>query len=153
MTNTPVDGNLIQIHCRGMYNFYTSQFGVTMGPYTAQELNKLGLPDDTKISEPEITHGEWVLLRGLDLDKVCLMEKAREKELQDANEKRWKNNTAPKCLNSWNWGAFTFPGLWGLFNGVYWPIIIQVGRRGYFISNRVLFFDAYYLGCFGEEWK
>ena len=25
-----------------------------------------------------------------------------------------------------NWGAFTFPGLWGLFNGIYWPIIVRI---------------------------
>ncbi|MBP5546466.1 MAG: DUF2628 domain-containing protein [Bacteroidales bacterium] len=24
--------------------------------------------------------------------------------------------------SSWNWGAFSFPIIWGLFHGVYWPI-------------------------------
>lgn len=32
----------------------------------------------------------------------------------------------PKDLNRFNWGAFIFGGLWGLFNGIYWPIIVSV---------------------------
>ena len=32
--------------------------------------------------------------------------------------------TTPSIIGKWNWGAFWFGGLWGLFNGVYWPLIL-----------------------------
>lgn len=30
----------------------------------------------------------------------------------------------PKYLRRWNWGAFGFGWLWGLCNGIYWPLIV-----------------------------
>lgn len=32
-------------------------------------------------------------------------------------------------MNRFNWGAFIFGSLWGLFNGIYWPIIVMVLAR------------------------
>ena len=29
-------------------------------------------------------------------------------------------------IKGWNWGAFVFNSLWGLFNGVYWPIVVNI---------------------------
>lgn len=33
----------------------------------------------------------------------------------------------PDDVNSWSWGAFLLSGVWGLFNGIYWPFFTQVG--------------------------
>ena len=30
----------------------------------------------------------------------------------------------PSILKKWNWGAFCFSWIWGIFNGIYWPLII-----------------------------
>lgn len=32
----------------------------------------------------------------------------------------------PIIIGNWSWGAFGFAGLWGIFNGVYWPIIVAI---------------------------
>jgi hypothetical protein len=36
----------------------------------------------------------------------------------------------PNCLNKWNWGAFWFGWLWGVCNGVYWPLITLIPYIG-----------------------
>ena len=36
----------------------------------------------------------------------------------------------PVCLNKWNWGAFWFGWLWGVCNGVYWPLITLIPYIG-----------------------
>ena len=33
----------------------------------------------------------------------------------------------PEDVNSWSWGAFLLSGLWGLFNGIYWPFFTMLG--------------------------
>lgn len=32
----------------------------------------------------------------------------------------------PPIIEAWNWGAFCLSWIWGIFNGLYWPIIIIV---------------------------
>ena len=32
----------------------------------------------------------------------------------------------PPIIEAWNWGAFSLSWIWGIFNGLYWPIIIIV---------------------------
>jgi len=36
----------------------------------------------------------------------------------------------PVCINRWNWGAFYFGWLWGVCNGVYWPLIVFIPYLG-----------------------
>lgn len=36
----------------------------------------------------------------------------------------------PKCLNDWSWGAFVWGWLWGVCNGVYWPLITLIPYVG-----------------------
>ena len=31
----------------------------------------------------------------------------------------------PSIIDKWNWGAFCFSWVWALFNGLYWPLIID----------------------------
>ena len=30
----------------------------------------------------------------------------------------------PPIVDKWNWGAFSLSWIWGIFNGLYWPLII-----------------------------
>lgn len=32
--------------------------------------------------------------------------------------------STPSILNTWNWGAFCLSWIWGVCNGIYWPLII-----------------------------
>jgi hypothetical protein len=34
-------------------------------------------------------------------------------------------------LNPWNWGAFFFGWLWGVFNGIYWPLLVLIYYVGW----------------------
>jgi hypothetical protein len=48
-------------------------------------------------------------------------------------------------LNSWNWGAFFFGWFWGIFNGVYWPLVVlipYVGWMAALIINVIVKGDA-----------
>lgn len=40
----------------------------------------------------------------------------------------------PKCYNKWCWGGFCFGWLWGVFNRVYWPLIIFIPFIGQIAS-------------------
>lgn len=47
------------------------------------------------------------------------------------NHSEQKNmSEQPAYLNKWNWGAFYFGWLWGVCNGVYWPLIIFIPYIG-----------------------
>lgn len=76
----------------------------------------------------------------------------------------------PADVNSWSWGAFLLSGLWGLFNGIYWPFFTMLGMgilSGLMGSAAVSWivlavdlFIAIYLGITGrsqawaaKEWK
>ena len=55
-------------------------------------------------------------------------------------------------IKGWNWGAFFFNWIWGLFNGVYWPLVLfiipfipVVGQLGTLII-------CIFLGAKGNEW-
>jgi len=37
----------------------------------------------------------------------------------------------PTCLDKWSWGGFTFGWLYGVFNGIYWPLIIFIPVIGW----------------------
>lgn len=34
--------------------------------------------------------------------------------------------TSPSILDTWNWGAFTLSWIWGICNGIYWPLCMIV---------------------------
>ncbi len=35
---------------------------------------------------------------------------------------------------SWNWGAFMFTWIWGIFNGIYWPLFLLAAPFVFYIS-------------------
>lgn len=57
----------------------------------------------------------------------------------------------PQCLDSWNWGAFIFGWLWGVCNGVYWPLITLIPYVGQVAALIICFI----LGANGNRyaWK
>lgn len=57
----------------------------------------------------------------------------------------------PRCLDSWNWGAFVFGWLWGVCNGVYWPLITLIPYVGQIAALIICFI----LGANGSRyaWK
>ncbi|MDR1525833.1 MAG: FHA domain-containing protein [Tannerella sp.] len=59
-------------------------------------------------------------------------------------------------LNSWNWGAFFFGWIWGVFNGVYWPLVVLipiVGQIAALIINIVLGIKGNVWAWKGKYWK
>ncbi len=48
----------------------------------------------------------------------------------------------------WNWGAFVFGWLWGLFNGIYWPLVTLIPYIGWFAGLII----AIVLGINGNKW-
>jgi hypothetical protein len=59
-------------------------------------------------------------------------------------------------LNSWNWGAFYFGWIWGIFNGVYWPLVVlipYVGWAAMLIINIVLGIKGNVWAWKGRYWK
>jgi hypothetical protein len=51
-------------------------------------------------------------------------------------------------LNSWNWGAFFFGWLWGVFNGVYWPLVVLIPYIGWAAALII----SIVLGIKGNVW-
>lgn len=60
---------------------------------------------------------------------------------------RPRPNAVPDSVGKWNWGAFTFGWLWGVCNGVYWPLITLIPYVGW-IANIIIIFI---LGAKGNE--
>lgn len=123
-------------------NFYIKQYGTVVGPHTALELFKLGLPKETMVCEEYVTKGEWVALGDVDIESLCNSDdlepinvevESAERNIHNsdgetANKQTEAGNDAiPNNLDKWNWGAFALPVIWGLCNGVYWTIGVGVG--------------------------
>lgn len=45
----------------------------------------------------------------------------------------------PKCLNQWSWGAFSLNWIWGLGNGVFWPLVMLIPYVGQLASLIIIF--------------
>lgn len=45
----------------------------------------------------------------------------------------------PACLNKWNWGAFFWGWIWGIGNGVYWPLVTLIPYVGQLASIIIIF--------------
>lgn len=53
----------------------------------------------------------------------------------------------PSSLKKWNWGAFLFTWIWGVCNGVYWPLIFIIPYIGWAAA----LVGCVYLGLKGNE--
>lgn len=54
----------------------------------------------------------------------------------------------PNCVGHWNWGAFYFGWIWGIGNGVYWPLISLIPYIGWLVS----FIIVIVLGVNGNQY-
>ena len=61
----------------------------------------------------------------------------------------------PKIIYKWNWGAFCFSWAWGIFNGIYWPIVIIPLNFVPYIGLVISICICFILGNKGNElaWK
>jgi hypothetical protein len=58
-------------------------------------------------------------------------------------------------LNKWNWGAFFFNWIWGVSNGVYWPLIFIVVNFIPYVGGIISLIICILLGINGNQmaWK
>ena len=54
-------------------------------------------------------------------------ETQRFKQQQETSVVGKKN---PQCLERWSWGAFVWGWIWGVCNGVYWPLVTLIPYVG-----------------------
>lgn len=59
--------------------------------------------------------------------------------------------TTPSILNTWNWGAFSLSWIWGVCNGIYWPLIMIACNFIPYIGVLCSLGICIYLGLKGNE--
>lgn len=122
------------------YKFYVQMDGDTFGPYSAKEILALDLMDDILVTE-ESMNGTWLPARRFDFQDMYMKESGTvinddgsisRSVVPEPIEVQSSHHTTDSTytyspdqgeLSKWNWGAFWFNWLWGVFNGVYWPLI------------------------------
>lgn len=57
----------------------------------------------------------------------------------------------PPIVDKWNWGAFCLSWLWGICNGLYWPLIIIVLNFIPYLGITISLFICLFLGKRGNE--
>ena len=120
------------------YKFYVQMDGETYGPYSAREVRDLQLMDDILVTEESMN--EWLPACRFDFDDMVRKElgsyinedgtinrpefvaPVTEPETIDSGH----TSDVPEAIKGWNWGAFFFNWLWGICNGIYWPLILIV---------------------------
>lgn len=111
--------------------FYVKMDEEEFGPYTKEEILSLKLLPDTLVSMDILN--TWLPYSSYNFegDIKVTTEEILEKMSEENNNKSCKEERDSDINNEidikgWNWGAFVFNSLWGLFNGVYWPIIVNI---------------------------
>lgn len=125
------------------YQFYIRMDEQEFGPYSLAEMIELPLLEDTLVTESRL-NGEWRPAKEFDFEGLsrALEEKqsaishspdevpAFEPSLPVQNSQNTNftdshvSSQLPNFLDSWNWGAFSLSWLWGIFHGIYWPILV-----------------------------
>ena len=111
--------------------FYVKMDEEEFGPYTKEEILSLKLLPDTLVSMdilntwlPYSTYNLEEKLQACTEGKVGnIQEESKTTSLKEEKES-YVNNEVD--IKGWNWGAFVFNSLWGLFNGVYWPFVVNI---------------------------
>ena len=92
-----------------MKEYYTKSQSEVKGHYSAREMSLMQLNEDILISENGIDG--WRLNSEYNFKQIVV----------DIEAKRVM---ATKTIKKWSWGAFALNWIWGLFNGIYWMVII-----------------------------
>ena len=142
-----------------IYKFYIKMDEKAYGPYTLDEYHALDVPDDTEVMESSV--GEWYLAKDYpSYEELKAMENfggpvvpPLPPSLPPVQDEQPKTG--------WNWGAFGFSWLWGIFNGVYWPLIIIPcafmpllfdSPTFFYISSSIRLAIVIALGIYGNKW-
>ena len=160
-----------------MYKFYVRMDGDTFGPYTAREVRDLQLLDDILVTEESMDG--WLPAGKFDFDDMARKEALAESVGEDGTIRRtgyvpptppvapqpvytppssystdrpYTPDEVPEEIKKWNWGAFFFNWIWGLFNGVYWPLVLIVVNFIPYIGGLLVFAACVVLGVKGSEW-
>lgn len=134
------------------------------GPYTLDEYHALDVPDYTEVMESNV--GEWYLAKDYpSYEELKAMENSSGPVMPpllpqtQPLPQTYAQDEQPKT--GWNWGAFGFSWLWGIFNGVYWPlIIIPCSFMPLLFDSPTFFYIGPYiglgiaitLGIYGNKW-
>ena len=85
-------------------------------------------------------------LYNVDLEKVwSILSPGRETQYRPAESGTAREvlsgtpQALPNCLEKWNWGAFLLGWIWGIGNGVYWPLICLIPYVGQIASIIIIF--------------
>lgn len=111
--------------------FYVKMDEEEFGPYTKEEILSLKLLPDTLVSMdilntwlPYSSYNFEEKPKAYTEEKVGnIQEESKTTSFKEEKES-YVNNEVD--IKGWNWGAFVFNSLWGLFNGVYWPIVVNI---------------------------
>jgi hypothetical protein len=137
------------------------------GPYTTKEIIEMDIPGDTEVMEE--SEKEWGLAKHFPFTDYLAAEKGFIIE-DDGSVKKIpssqsvNSNSQPEPISrttsevapnlGWNWGAFFFNWLWGIFNGVYWPLLMLIPAGlsyRYPAASIVSFIMCVILGIYGNE--
>ena len=145
------------------YKFYVRMDDEAFGPYTVKELMGLGLLDDTLLTE-ESMNGEWLPAKRFDFEDMFRKEEEMERAFNNplptntlesmqptAFPQNNNNQAIPNNIGKWNWGAFGFSWLWGVFNGVYWPLLLVLVNLIPYVGWIASRAGCVYLGLKGNE--
>lgn len=123
-----------------MYNFFINSNGTKEGPYSASEMCALQLSATIPVAEQSLGD-QWFPASDFDFDYMAKEERVGQVdvmvseddftlEMDGVGEQPTDNAVTalsePSCLGKWCWGGFLMPGLWGVFNGVYWPLVVGI---------------------------
>lgn len=158
------------------YKFYVKMDGETFGPYSAKEVRDLQLIDDVLVTE-ESMDGAWLPAGDFDFDDMVAKELGASVNEDGTITRRSGRNTpinptstatssrqsvgtsssihtdgVPEEIKKWNWGAFFFNWLWGICNGVYWPLILIVVNFIPYVGPLITLGGCIALGINGNEW-
>lgn len=93
-------------------------------------------------------------------DKTSVTEDTSQISLpqEDYSQSDINNISDDECINDikgWNWGAFSLNWIWGLFNGVYWPLALIILSFIPYVGILLTFLISIELGVKGNElaWK
>ena len=145
--------------------------GQSYGPYTVKELMELPLLDDTLLTE-ESMNGEWLPARRFDFEDMLKKENRTASTSFSAVNMQTYNNfqhtytppvqdrinpdstiniSTPSIIGKWNWGAFGLNWLWGIFNGLYWPLLFILINLVPYVGWIASLIGCFYLGMKGNE--
>lgn len=135
------------VWCRGMKNWCRAK--------NVEELNSLFTPSEPEPtpSEPEKEDNAPIIEEPVSPAPNPVQ--TEEPQPQQASEPTWQAPAEFKPmgyeLSKWNWGAFFFNFIWGIFNGVYWPLVGIVVYFIPFIGPLATFGISIYLGVNGTQ--